>query len=58
MTGQVGKSHRQGHDGGPALLGEGLLLQAGQEQVQEVSDITAGLAQYQLPPHLHSIAES
>ena len=38
--------HRQGHDGGPALLGHGLLLQAGQEQVQEVSDVTAGLAQY------------
>ena len=49
--------HRQGHDGGPAFLGHRLLLQAGQEQVKELSDVTAGLAQYQLPPHLCSVAD-
>lgn len=55
-AGRLG-THRQGHDGSLALLGDRLLLQAAQEQIQEVSDITAGLAQYQLPPHLCPIAE-
>lgn len=49
--------HRQGHNGGPALLGDGFLLQASQEQIQQVSDITAGLSKYQLPPHLCPVAK-
>lgn len=54
---QVPGPHRQGHNGGPALLGDGFLLQASQEQIQQVSDITAGLSKYQLPPHLCPVAK-
>lgn len=53
---RVSGPHRQGHNGGPTLLGYRLLLQASQEQIQQVSDVTAGLSKYQLPPHLCSVA--
>lgn len=59
VNGEEGRGsgpHRQGHNGGPTLLGYGLLLQASQEQIQQVSDITAGLSKYQLPPHLCPVA--
>lgn len=55
--GRMSGSHRQGHNGGATLLGYRLLLQASQEQVQQVSDITAGLSKYQLPPHLCPVAK-
>lgn len=39
---QMPGPHRQGHSGGPALLGDGFLLQASQEQIQQVSTSQLG----------------